>query len=213
MLPHGYELPAALLLMLGGALSCFAGYRTFRVVLGLYGFILGAMLASSMMAPSNAVGMVAAALVGGVVGALILMFAYFVGIALVGAGLGALLTHLAWNALKPSVDPPAVVVIAVSIFGAVIAMLLQRYVIIIGTAFGGAWTMLLGLGAAIAAQNGKAPQLGAAAKTLADDATFKGPWIFYPLSPVPGAQWVPIAWVALGVVGTAIQLFLTSRKK
>ena len=46
MLPHSYQLPAAILLVLGGALSCFAGYRLFKIVLGIYGFVLGAMLAS-----------------------------------------------------------------------------------------------------------------------------------------------------------------------
>ena len=40
MLPHSYELPAAILLVLGGALSCFAGYRLFRIVLGIYGFVI-----------------------------------------------------------------------------------------------------------------------------------------------------------------------------
>jgi hypothetical protein len=209
MLPHGYELPAALLLMLGGALSCFAGYRMFRAVLGLYGFILGAMLASSMMGVSNTIGMIVAAVVGGIAGALILMFAYFLGIALVGAALGALLTHLAWSAFRPSLDPPALVVIAVSIFGALVAMLLQRYVIIIGTAFGGAWTMLLGLGAAISAQAGGHPQI----VNVGKDAVLKDPWIFYPLTPLPNAQWVPLAWVALGVVGTAVQLAVTAKKK
>ncbi len=209
MLPHGYELPAALLLMLGGALACFAGYRLFKVVLGIYGFILGAMVASSMVAPSNTLGMIAAALVGGVAGAVILMFAYFVGIALVGAGLGAVITHLAWNALRPAQDPPAVVVIVVAIFGAVVAMVLQRYVIIIGTAFGGAWTILLGLGAAMAAQSVKAASVALAAR----QATIADPWIFYPLSPVPGASWVPLAWIALGVAGVAVQLGLTAKKR
>src|SRR6202040_1836869 len=71
MLPHSYELPAAILLVLGGALSCFAGYRLFRVVLAIYGFILGAMLASSMMGISNTAGMILAALLGGITGALI----------------------------------------------------------------------------------------------------------------------------------------------
>jgi hypothetical protein len=209
MLPHGYELPAALLLMLGGAISCFAGYRLFRAVLGVYGFILGAMLASSMMGVSNTIGMIVAAIVGGIAGAVILMFAYYVGIALVGAGLGALVTHLAWSALRPSADPPAVLVIAVAIVGAVIAMVLQRYVIIIGTAFGGAWTMLLGLGAAITAQAGGHPQI----VDIGKDAVLKDPWIFYPLAPVPNAPWVPFAWVALGVVGTAVQLGLTAKKR
>jgi hypothetical protein len=31
-------------------LACFAGYRLFRIVLGIYGFILGAMIASSLSA-------------------------------------------------------------------------------------------------------------------------------------------------------------------
>jgi hypothetical protein len=208
MLPHGYELPAALLLMLGGALACFAGYRLFRVVLALYGFILGAMIASSMMGVTNALGQIVAALAGGIAGAVILVFAYFVGIALVGAGLGALVAHLAWNAFRPAADPPAALIIAVAIFGAVVAMILQRYVIVIGTAFGGAWTMLLGLGAAMSVQGGRVAQLGGAVPPAA-----RSPWIFYPLSPVPGASWVPIAWIALSVAGVALQLGLTSKKR
>src|SRR3954451_20284934 len=100
MLPHAYELPAAVLLLLGGAVSCFAGYRLFKVVLGIYGFILGAGLASSAMGSSNTIGMVIAALAGGLVGAVILVFAYFVGIALVGAGLGALLLHVGWGYVR-----------------------------------------------------------------------------------------------------------------
>src|SRR4029077_5285584 len=138
MLPHSYELPAAILLILGGALSCFAGYRLFKIVLGIYGFILGAMLASSMMAPSNSVGMVVAAIAGGLVGALALMFAYFVGIALVGAGLGALVAHVAWGYVGGGSDPSPIAVILLALAGSIGAMLLQRYVIIVSTAFGGA---------------------------------------------------------------------------
>ena len=115
MLPHSYELPAAILLVLGGALSCFAGYRLFKIVLGIYGFVLGAMLASSAMGITNTTGMIVASLVGGVCGALLLMFAYFVGIALVGAGLGALVAHVAWSEPRHGGDPPAVAVIVLSI--------------------------------------------------------------------------------------------------
>jgi hypothetical protein len=206
MLPHGYELPAAILLVFGGALACFAGYRLFRVVLGLYGFILGAMIGSSMMGVTNSVGMIAAAIAGGVLGAVVLVFAYLVGIALVGAGLGVLVTHLVWNAARSSgasgeLDAPAVAVVLAAIFGAVVAMVLQRYVIIIGTAFGGAWTLIVG---ALAATGDRAAMRAAAASDA---------WILYPLTPAPGERWVPIAWVALGVVGTAVQLGLTARKR
>src|SRR5580765_6434220 len=107
MLPQTFQLPAAIVLVISGAVACFAGYRLFRLVLAIYGFILGAMLASSVMGISNTAGMIAAAIIGGAVGALILVFAYFVGIALVGAGLGALVAHVGWGYMRTG-DPPAV---------------------------------------------------------------------------------------------------------
>ena len=198
MLPHSYELPAGLLLVIGGALSCFAGYRLFKIILGIYGFILGAMLASSMVAASNTVGMIAAALAGGLVGALALMFAYFVGIALVGAGLGALVAHVGWSYIGSGGDPPPLAVILLALVGSLGAMLLQRYVIIVATAFGGAWTMIVG-GLTVGDRGARA----AAADV----------WILYPMSPAPGRSWVPIAWIGLGLLGTAVQLAVTGRKK
>jgi len=201
MLPHSYELPAAILLVLGGALSCFAGYRLFKIVLGIYGFVLGAMLASSTMGVTNSTGMIVASLVGGICGALLLMFAYFIGIALVGAGLGALVAHVAWSSLGRTGDPPALAVVVLSIVGSVGAMFLQRYVIVVATAFGGAWTVIVG-GLAIAGDR------GAARAATAGDV-----WILYPTSPAPGQRWVPVAWIALGLIGTAVQLTTTGRKK
>ena len=46
------------------------------------------MLARSIFSSGNSAALLMAALVGGVLGAGLLFFAYFVGIALVGAGLG-----------------------------------------------------------------------------------------------------------------------------
>lgn len=200
MLPQSYELPAAILLVLGGALSCLAGYRLFRTVLSAYGFILGAMFASSMMGVTNTAGMVIAAIVGGLIGALILAFAYVVGIALAGAGLGALVAHVTWAAIRTG-DPAPLVVIVCSVVGAIGAMLLQRYVIIVATAFGGAWTMIVGA------------LVVAGARGAARASSSGGVWILYPLTPAPGQRWVPIAWLALGVVGTAVQLGVTSRRR
>jgi hypothetical protein len=200
VLPHSYQLPAAILLVLGGALSCFAGYRLFKIVLGIYGFVLGAMLASSAMGATNTTGMIVAALVGGVCGAALLMFAYFIGIALVGAGLGALVAHVAWSAIRTG-DPPAIAVIVLSIMGSIGAMFMQRYVIIVATAFGGAWTVIVG-GLAAAGDR------GAAKAASAGDV-----WILYPTSPAPGQKWVPVAWIILGLVGTALQIGITGKKR
>jgi len=199
MLPHSYELPAALLLIAGGALACFAGYRLFRVVLGIYGFILGAGFASSLVGSTNTVGMIVAALVGGVIGSLILVFAYFVGIALVGAGLGAFVANAIWTQAG-SPEPPALAVIGFAILGAAGAMMLQRYVIVVGTAFGGAWTLIVGV---LAATGDRAATRAAANGNV---------WILYPLSPAPGQRWLTVVWMALGAVGAAVQLGVTGKK-
>ena len=200
MLPTSYELPAAIVLVLGGALACFAGYRLFRFVLAIYGFILGAMLASSLVAPSMTVWMVVAAIVGGLVGAMVLMLAYLVGIALVGAGLGALVAHLAAQYFGRG-DPPPIVLIVLAVIGAIAAMVLQRYVIIVATAFGGAWTLIVGL---FAATGDRRAVRAAAGGDV---------WIFYPMNPAPGQRWVPIVWILLGLIGTGVQLGMTARKR
>jgi Domain of unknown function (DUF4203) len=200
MLPTSYQLPAAIVLVLGGALACFAGYRLFRFVLAIYGFILGAMLASSLVAASNTLGMWAAALGGGIAGALVLMFAYFVGIALVGAGLGAFVAHLAAQYVGPA-DPPPIALIALAVVGAIGAMLMQRYVIIVATAFGGAWTSIVGL---FAASGDRRAARAAAGGDV---------WIFYPMNPAPGQRWLPIVWILLGLIGAGVQLGLTARKR
>src|SRR5262245_2669779 len=199
MLPHSYELSAAVVLLLGGALSCFAGYRLFKITLAIYGLIFGAMIASSSMGVSNTTGMIVAAIDGGIAGAVILVLAYFMGIGLIGAGLGALVAHVGWGFVRPG-DPPPAVLIALAVLGAVGAMLLQRYVIVVATAFGGAWTMLLG-GLAIADR-------GAERASRVGDV-----WILYPTTAPPGRTWVPIAWIVIGVIGTIVQLGITAKKK
>jgi len=200
VLPTSFELPAAIALVLGGAVACFAGYRLFRLVLAIYGFIAGAMMASSAMASSNTLGMLAAALAGGLVGAVLLFFAYFVAIALAGAGLGVLLVNLGWGRFSFGGDPPWTLVLLFAALGTIVALLLQRYVIIIATAFSGAWTILIG---ALALTGNRQ-----AARAASSDV-----WILYPFTPIRGATWVPLAWVALGLFGTAIQLGVTGKKK
>jgi hypothetical protein len=200
MLPHGYEQPAALVLLLGGALACFAGYRLFRVVLGIYGFILGAMIASSVVGVSNTVGMVAAAIVGGLIGSVVLVLAWFVGVSLVGAGIGVLIAHLVWSGLNGS-DPPAVAVIAAAIAAAIGAMFVQKYVIIAGTAFGGAWTIVVG-----------AVNLLPAVQGIARGESDTEVWILYPTS-TPGVRWAPIAWIGLGLLGTLVQLSMSGSRR
>jgi len=199
MLPASYQMPAAVVLLVGGVVACFFGYRLFRIVLALFGFILGALAASSIFGMSDTGPMIAAAVAGGLVGAAILIGAYFVGVALVGAALGAVVANLAFAAGDR--DPHYLAVVFLSIAGATAASYLQRYFVIVGTGFGGAWTMIVGAMAVIGDRAALAAAVGGDV------------WVAYPMNPAPGQQWVPIAWMALGAIGTAVQLGLTGGEK
>lgn len=199
MLPATLEFPAAVVLVIGGAVACFAGYRLFRVVLAIYGFILGALLASSLMGISNHAGMIVAAVVGGVIGALLFTFAYYVCIGLIGAAMGTLLLHIIWDYAKHT-EPTTVAVIIASVAGAVIAMALQRYVIIVSTSFSGAWTIIVG---GLALSGNREAERAAAAGNV---------WILYPFTPATG-RWVVVLWFVLALMGLAVQTGMTGKKK
>jgi hypothetical protein len=199
MLPASYQLPAAIVLLLGGTVACFFGYRMFRLVLAIFGFIFGVFAASSFVAPSETTWMLAVGVIGGLIGAAILFAAYFVGVALFGAGMGALVANLMFSASGK--EPHFLVIVFCAVAGSVLSMYLQRYVIILGTAFGGAWTMIVGAMALIGDRAAKAA-------VAANDV-----WVLYPLNPAPDRRWLPIAWVVLGLIGTGVQLGWTGGEK
>jgi hypothetical protein len=199
MIPASYQMPAAALLLLAGIISCFFGYRLFRTVLAIFGFIVGGMLASSIFGVSNTTLLLVAWVAGGLVGAFILIFAYFLGVALAGASIGAAVANLMFSIGNR--DPRVVVVVLCSIAGAVAAMYLQRYFIIVFTAFGGAWTMIVGAMALV----GDRTALRAAATGDV--------WVAYPLDPAPGQQWVVVVWVVLSLIGVGVQAGITGGEK
>jgi hypothetical protein len=194
MLPIAFQPHAALVFIVGGILACFAGYRLFRVVLGIYGFILGALIATSFYGPADTLTTIVVAGGGGLVGALILIFTYFVGVALIGAGLGALVVHLIWSRL--ATEPHLIVLLIFAGVGAIGALMLQRLVIITGTSLVGSWTAILGAGALL----GERVTEGADAREI---------WIAYPLSPEPGQRWLFIAWLVVAAAGMVVQLATT----
>jgi hypothetical protein len=199
MLPASFQTPAAVILLAGGLLSCFAGYRVFRIVLGFFGFVIGALLTSSIMGTDQTLWMIGGAIVGGIAGAVILVAAYFVGVALIGAGIGALAVNLIWASLGR--EPHIVIVIMFAIAGALAALALQRYVIIGATAFGGAWTTIVG-GLALMGD-----------KMAVEAAARNNVWLAYPMNPAPGEKWVIAAWLALGITGVIVQLAITAKGK
>ena len=200
MLPAEYVVPAAAVLVVGGLLSCFAGYRSFRFVLGMFGFIFGAAIVSNMTNPHTTWALLVDGLVGGIVGALLMIAAYFVGVGLIGAGLAALAITSAWH-LFAHTDPPTLVLVIVSVLGALGALSIVRYVVIFGTALAGSWTLIVG---ALALRGDAAARRAASAGDV---------WVWYPLDPLQGRWWVLAAWFVIALAGVVVQLVTTRRVK
>lgn len=196
MLPASFQMPAAIILVVGGLLSCCAGYRVFRFVLAFFGFVIGALATSSAMGADQTLWMIGGAILGGLVGALILVLGYFIGVALIGAGLGAGAAMAIWAALGR--EPGIVPVVILSILGSLGALALQRYVIIVSTAFGGAQTAIVG-GAALFGDR------------VAADVAARSVYRVYPLDPLPGTKWDLVAWFLLGTIGVIVQMAFTAK--
>ncbi len=197
MLPASYAVPVAAVLALSGAVSCFAGYRLFRIVLGVYGFILGAMVTSSVMGTSNPWALVLAAAVGGLLGAGLMIAAYFIGVGLIGAGLATLGLHLVWRVVGG--DPPTAVIVISAVLGALGALSVSRHVVIIGTALAGSWTLIVG---ALALGGDRFGMLSVTPENI---------WVVYALGPWPGSWGVTGTWVALAICGAIVQTMTTGK--
>jgi uncharacterized protein DUF4203 len=197
MLPGSFQMPAAVILFAGGLCSCFAGYRIFRFVLAFFGFVFGALFVGAAMGSDQTMWMIGASLLGGLIGAVILFAAYFVGVALIGAGLGAGLAMMLWAAVdrEPGIWP----VIILAVIGAIGALAVQRHVIIAATAFAGAQTAVVGAVELIGWRN--------------LDTSSRRMFHVYPLDPLPNTRVDLIAFIVLGLVGLAVQLGTTTRGK
>jgi len=199
MLPLSFQMPAAVALIAGGIITCVAGYRLFRFVLGAYGFILGALIASSMVGTSETWALVVSAAAGGAIGALILVLGYFVGVALIGAGAAAFLLNVIWSIVRGG-EPGWPWVIGVAAIGAFGALRFQRHVLVVATAFGGSWTLLVGVAAMLAGKTAKA----ASATTDV--------WVVYPSQASAPSPWAYALWISIGLVGLYIQLHTGGRR-
>jgi hypothetical protein len=98
-------------------------------------------------------------------------------------------------------DPPTLILVIVSVVGALCALSIVRYVVIFGTALAGSWTLIVG-GLALAGD--------AAAKRAASAGDV---WILYPLDPLQGRWWVLALWFVVAFAGVVAQLATTRNKQ
>ncbi len=127
-----------------GVIVCFWGYRLFKAVLGIAGFIAGAVLFYHFGAQytANMVVLVILAIFGGLIGASLSIAFYYVGLFLLGALAGWQLGFLI--AMAINIEFVIIIPIIAAILAGFLACFFQKPVIIIATALIGAWSVVTG---------------------------------------------------------------------
>lgn len=129
-----------------GTLYCFLGYRVVKFIIALTGFILAGASAAALAAwlsHSQPVAIAVGALLGGIAGAVALLFLFHVGVFSLGLLAGML---VAFNVLATSVEPWAPwAILGAGAAGGLIALLLERPVLTIATGALGAWLVVCGI--------------------------------------------------------------------
>jgi len=203
--PQGRLLAGLAQLVVGLAIAFF-GFRLFRALLALTGFVAGASLGLSL--GSGAPLSVSAwllALALGLLGALLLWMLFRIGALLAGAALGAAVAGAATVALPAGANPQwAWLVLLVGlVLGAILAWRLQRPLIIVVTALAGGWGTVVGLAMLL----GRATPAQAVPTALGSDVWSLGLAHAWQSG---GAPWL-LGALALAVLGTAFQLRDTMR--
>jgi hypothetical protein len=139
------EIGAPLVVALG-LLTCFLGYRLLKVTLGIMGFIAGAgagwAVASSLVPGNSGVSLVGA-VIGSVLGAVLYVWLFYLGIFLLGASAGAILAAVFFNAAGN--QPTPIPLFAVAIGFGLLSLAMRKFMIITSTAFTGSYLVVAGL--------------------------------------------------------------------
>ena len=129
-----------------GILICFWGYRLLKLTLGVMGFIAGATggwAVGLSLAPGNNGIALVCAVIGGVIGAVLCIWLFFLGIFLLGASAGAIVATALFSAAGNQPQPILVLVVAI-VFG-LIALVMQKLMIVVSTAFIGSYLITAGI--------------------------------------------------------------------
>jgi hypothetical protein len=178
---------AIIFLILLGVVQCFLGYKLFKLILGISGFIIGGALVGTIsyaFTPDESLA-IFAGLFGGIIGALLLLALYYVGVFLIGAFLGCILTSFLYAGVGSNPEPGVILVVAV--IAGVVALVFQKIMIIVSTSFGGSWLVVTGI-AGLAT--------GAAHPAEIEHLFRSGGSLLYTIL---------LCWIALGIFGLFVQ--------
>jgi len=137
---------SALFAIVAGILTCFWGYRILKFSLAIIGFMTAAYggweLGFSLPHASTGLALVCA-VIGGIIGAVLCLWLYFLGVFLLGATAGGIIAAGLFNQAGHQIQP--VVLLALPVAFGIVALIAQKFMIILCTAFSGSYLITAGM--------------------------------------------------------------------
>jgi hypothetical protein len=146
-LPPLTENGAVAIAIFVGTLYCFLGYRTLKFIICMTGFLLAGGMAGVLGAyfgHGNPWAITIAGIVGGLCGAAALLFVYRLGLFMLGLFATALAAHMFLLGRPESWIMFAV--LGAGVVGGLLAVALEKLIVILATSAIGAWFTVCGLG-------------------------------------------------------------------
>lgn len=172
-----------------GLIECFFGYRILRFLLGVLGFIAGAVVAGGLgyeLSNGSELISIISGIAGGVIGAFIMYTLYIVGVFAIGAALGFMIAAYVFGIMNTG--PVTLILVAAAAAGGILAALFRKPVLILATAYGGSYAAVTGVAYLLARNfNPLDPEF---LNSLGEDQLYR----------------MAIIWFGLGVFGFVIQL-------
>lgn len=130
-----------------GVLNCFFGYRFFKFILGTWGFLVGSALAGGIAfaLSHNQIIAIVVGVIGGAIGGTTFVSMYFIGVFGVGAVFGGLCGSVILGSIEVGQWTGVLIIAAAAIGVGLVALLLQKLLISVATAFLGAGGIVGGL--------------------------------------------------------------------
>ncbi len=183
--------------VLVGAVMCFFGRRAFKLTLGLFGALVGGYAAAAVgfrLSDGKEAVALFCGLTGGVLGGVLMVVVYLLGVFVAGATLGGIIAAVFTMGSASSDRAIAVSVVAAG--GGLLALFAQRFLITVATALNGAalvvgcmWLLYVNVSAIEACS--LYVSAGAADSTASPDAVYK--------------YFLICGWAGLGCLGAWVQ--------
>jgi len=139
---------ARILLVVGGVILLVVGWRIYDFIVLIAGFLIGAAIAVSLLTTDSPLIVVAAILIGGLLGVVLSTFVYYAAVFVIGAYVGVVLTNALANAL--SLTPVSGLALLVGgVIGGVVLLGLSFEFLVLIASLVGAQMLSLGLGLGI----------------------------------------------------------------